>query len=58
MLRPLKNTNALTFEPSSKNFNACFVLKARSCSSVLGPKRISLITVFDAFAFIIFCFFF
>jgi len=43
---PLKNTNALTFAPSCKNFLACFNLKSKSCSPVLGPNLSSFITTF------------
>jgi putative effector of murein hydrolase LrgA (UPF0299 family) len=56
--RPLKNTYALTFAPSSKNLMACFSLKLKSWSSVFGPNLISFTTVLVALALISFCFLF
>ena len=58
MVLPTKCTYALTLAPSLRKLTACFNLKLKSCSSVLGPKRISLMTVLVAFALIYFCFFF
>ena len=56
--RPAKCTYDFTFAPSFKKFSACFTLKLKSWSSVLGPKRIYFKMVFWACAFISFCFFF
>ena len=47
----------LTIERLSKS-KACFNLKLKSWSSVLGPKRISFKTTLAALALISFCFFF
>ena len=58
MVRPLKKTYAFTLAPSPKNFFAWRSLNSKSCSSVFGPKRISLITVLLVFALSSFSFFF
>ena len=55
--RPRKKMEALTLEPSSRNPLACLSLNWKSCSSVFGPKRISLITIFAALDFISLAFF-
>ena len=55
--RPRKKIEALTFEPSWRKPLACLSLNWKSCSSVLGPKRISFITTLAALDFISFAFF-
>jgi hypothetical protein len=55
---PRKCTTTFTLAPSLRNLVACFSLKLKSCSSVLGPKRISFTTVFCALVLIAFCFLF
>ena len=53
MERPRKKMEAFTLDPSCRNSCACLSLNWKSCSSVLGPKRISLMTIFALLALLV-----